>query len=98
MEANVRNVHVDHTHRKSRKNTIQEKRRMRAERKKRKRSMKARKQDLRNAFETASKLKSDIDSKEKLLEKTLNKMHCIKICQEVIGKDGGGSYRRERNC
>ena len=63
-----------------RKNTIQEKRRMRAERKKRKRAINARKRrtDLQNALETVSKLKVDIESKDKLMKKSLNRMQLYK--------------------
>ena len=67
-------------YKRGRKNNLQEKRRMRAERKKRKRAMNACKKqtDLRNALETASKLQSDIGTKDKLLEKSLNKMQMYK--------------------
>lgn len=63
-----------------RKNSLQEKRKMRAERKKRKRAMNARKRqiDLLNTHKTASKLQSDIEIKDKLLEKSLNKMQMYK--------------------
>ena len=59
-----------------RKNTLQEKRRMRARWKKRKRAMNAceRHDNLQNALEMASKLQSDIKSKDKLLKKSINSL------------------------
>ena len=63
-----------------RKNILQEKRRMRAKRKKRKRAINAcqRHDNLQNALETVSKLQSNIKNKDKLLEKSLNKMQMYK--------------------
>ena len=63
-----------------RKNTIPEKRRMRAERKRRKRAINSRKRqtELQNALETASKLKVNVESKDKLLKISLNRMQLYK--------------------
>lgn len=60
---------------KRRRNTLQEKRRMRAERKKRKRHMRA---FTRQESKLAAKLKTDIDNKQSQLEATQNKMQMYK--------------------
>ena len=56
-------------------NTLQEKRKMRAERKKRKRHVKA---AMRQESKLASKLKTDLDNKQNQLEASQNKMQMYK--------------------
>lgn len=60
---------------KKRRNTLQEKRKMRAERKKRKRHMKA---AMQQESKSASKLKTDLDTKQNQLEASQNKMQMYK--------------------